>query len=283
MILNQEYFKQILPKRPKDSHKGTFGHVLNIAGSEYYPGAAYFSSVSALKVGCGLGTLASKAAALQAAALKSPDLILFPVDKINKDFLKKFQAVSIGCGLSQDKKAVRVFKKVAKLMKDSDIPLVIDADGLNILAKQSKSVFSRLFLPKNTILTPHPREMARLMGEAIEEILDNPEYWAKECTKKYCCTLVLKLHKTIVANNNGNLYENHTGNSALSHGGSGDVLCGMITGFLAQGLSLFDASCLAVHLHGLAAELASKDLTEYSVLASDLINYIPKAIKTIQP
>jgi NAD(P)H-hydrate epimerase len=280
MTYDKNYMKNILPKRSESSHKGTFGHVLNIAGSEFYTGAAYFSSISALKVGCGLVTLASAETVLRTVSALSPDIILMPIKKLfsNKGLqplAQSFQAVSIGCGLSQEKEAVKLFKKVIKTLKHSEIPVVIDADGLNILSK------FKINLPKNTILTPHPKELARLMGKNVENILEQPEVWVKKCCEKYNCTTVLKLHKTIVADNKGNFYENNTGNSALSHGGSGDVLTGMISGFLAQGMKTFDACCLAVYLHGLAGELASEDLTEYSTLASDLINYIPQAIKTI--
>ena len=276
MNSNENYIKNLLPKRPENSHKGTFGHVLNIAGCEYYRGAAFLSSISALKVGCGLVTLASEATALQAVASLSPDIILHPVEKINSEFLNKFQAVSIGCGFSQDKNTITTFKNVIKLLAESIIPVVIDADGLNIL-----SSFLHLQLPQNTILTPHPKEMSRLLNISVEEILLRPAFYAKKCCEKFNCITVLKLHETIVSDFNGNVYINKTGNSALSHGGSGDVLCGMITGFLAQGLNCFEASALAVYLHGLTAEIASKDLTEYSTLASDLLKYIPKAIKTI--
>ncbi|MDD3437686.1 MAG: NAD(P)H-hydrate dehydratase [Candidatus Gastranaerophilales bacterium] len=272
MIYNKEYFKNLLPKRPEDSNKGTFGHVLNIAGSRFYTGAAYFSSISALRVGCGRVTLASEAAACKAAASLCPDIILMPLDKLKKEVFNKFQVISIGCGLSTEKDAVRLFKRVLKFLENFDIPVVIDADGLNILAK------IKVRLPKNVILTPHPGEMTRLMGVDIYDILEQPEFWVKKCCEKFNCTTVLKLHKTLVADNSGNFYENNSGNSALSHGGSGDVLTGMISGFLAQGLNLFEASCLAVYLHGKTAEIASEELTEYCTLASDLINYIPKAM-----
>lgn len=274
-------FKNILPKRPKSSHKGTFGHVLNIAGSEFYRGAAYFSSVAPLKVGCGLLTLLSDEKVLNAVSALSPDVILMPIkkfhtNKILQPIVCDFQAISIGCGLSQDLNAVKVFKGIIKILSKSEVPVVIDADGLNIISK-----LKNIQLPKTVVLTPHPKEMSRLMGVDTGEILDKPEFWVKECCKKYDCTTVLKINKTLVADKDSNLYENNTGNSALAHGGSGDVLCGMITGFIAQGVNIFDACCLAVYLHGLAGELASKDLTEYSVLASDLLNYIPKAIKTL--
>lgn len=306
MEYSPEQIKKLLPQRSEDSHKGTFGHVLNVAGSEFYTGAAYFSSVSALKVGCGLVTLASVPSVIKAVSALSPDIIFMPVDKIisnkgfgaNKTLVGSFQVVSIGCGLSQGVNAVKIFKKVINLLKNSETPVIIDADGLNILSLFPRPLWERatfnvsgnprmlesrvrgISLPKNLILTPHPKELSRLMGARLEEILNEPELWAKKCCEKFNCTTVLKLHKTIVADNYGNFYVNNTGNSALSHGGSGDVLTGLISGFSAQGMKMFDACCLAVYLHGLAGELASKDLTEYSTLASDLVNYIPKAIKS---
>lgn len=276
MILNKEYFKELLPKRPEDANKGTFGSVLNIAGSEFYTGAAYFSSISSLKVGCGKNTLASSNDVLKSISALNPNIILMPLKNLDKNSIQNFEAISIGCGLSMKKEAFRLFKKVIKMLKGKYIPLVIDADGLNILSR-----LQNIILPKNTILTPHPKEMSELLSVNVETILTRPDFYVKECSKKYNCITILKIYKTLIADNSGNFYENNTGNSALAHGGSGDVLCGMITGFIAQGLKPFEASCLAVYLHGLTGELASKDLTEYSVLASDLLDYIPNAIKSI--
>lgn len=274
MDYNEKTIKELLPKRPNIANKGTFGHVLNFAGCYNYRGAAYLSTISALKVGCGRVTLASESEVLNFCSAISPNFILRLAEEL-KD-LSEFQVVSIGCGLSQSKNALNLFRKVLNRLKNSETPIVIDADGLNILAKLKK-----ICLPKNTILTPHPKEMSRLMGVTLDNILFQPEFWVKLCSEKYNCTTVLKLHKTLIADREGNFYENTTGNSALSHGGSGDVLCGMISGFLAQGLKAFEASCLAVYLHGLAAEIASEELTQYSVLASDLINYIPQAISKL--
>jgi len=276
MDYNKAYFKNILPKRPENSHKGMFGHVLNIAGSEFYTGAAYFSSVAPLKVGCGKVTLLSGKDVLKSVSTLSPDIILMPLKNFKKEMMRDFQVVSIGCGLSQSNDAIKLFERMIKILIETEIPIIIDADGLNIL-----SGIKNITLPKNTILTPHPKEMAKLMETTVESILSQPEFWAQKGSEKYGCTIVLKLHKTIVADNKEAFYLNGTGNSALAHGGSGDVLCGMISGFCAQGLGCFEASVLAVYLHGITAEIASKDLTEYSVLASDLIKYIPQSIKTL--
>lgn len=299
MHFDEKYVKSLLPKRPENSHKGTFGSALNIAGSKNYPGAAYFSSVSALKVGCGLSTLFSEESVLNSVSSLSPDIILMRFKDFKKrKSLEAFQAISIGCGLSVSKNSAKLFTDFLIKTNKSQTPVIIDADGLNILAlgnckkinicgKSEEQDYPQINvkplinikLPANTILTPHPKELSRLMCVNVENILLQPEFWAKMCSDKYNCTTVLKMHKTIVADEKGHIYTNNTGNSALAHGGSGDVLCGMITGFLAQGLNCFDASILAVYLHGLAAEIASKELSEYSVLSSNLLNYIPQAIK----
>lgn len=288
MEYNKEYFKNILPKRHENAHKGTFGHVLNIAGCGFYTGAAYFSSIAPSRVGCGRITLASTETVLKSISALTPDVILMPLDSTSektvssksikklKKVLSDYQAISIGCGISLNKDTAKFFRELIETLKAFKTPIVIDADAITFLSK-----FKKVELPKNTILTPHPAEMARLMEVKVENILSQPEFWSKKCCEKYNCTTVLKIHKTIIADNNGRFYQNNSGNTALSHGGSGDVLCGMITGFLSQGLNCFDASVLGVYLHGITAELASAELTEYSTLSSDLLKYIPYAIKTI--
>lgn len=285
--MDENDIKKLLPKRPKNSNKGTFGHVLNIAGCGFYTGAAYFSSVSALKVGCGRVTLASAETALSAVSALTPDVILMPLAQ-NKEktiqpkaikqlesIFKNYEAISVGCGLSTNKHTAEFFKKTINILATKATPVVIDADGLNILAKSDIKK-----LPQNLILTPHPMEMARLMGVEVDEIINNQELWARKCSEKYNCVTVLKTHKTFVCQGE-KIYINNSGNSALAHGGSGDVLCGMVTGFLAQGMKPFEASVLAVYLHGKTAEIASEKLTEYSTLASDLLKYIYKSIKKI--
>jgi len=292
MDFDEHYVKTILPQRPQDSHKGTFGHVLNISGCGNYSGAAYFSSIAPLKVGCGRSTLASVTNVLSAVSALSPDVILLPLQETRENaissralkklekIIKNYDAISVGCGISLNNDTGKFLKKLILILADLQIPLVVDADGLSLLGELKRRL-KKIDLPEHTVLTPHPAELARLMGMTVDTVLLQPEFWVRKCCEKYDCTTVLKLHKTLVADNKGNFYINNTGNTALSHGGSGDVLCGMITGFLAQGLSPFAASILAVYLHGLSAELASKDLTEYSTLASDLLKYIPEAIKTI--
>ncbi|MBR1943836.1 NAD(P)H-hydrate dehydratase [bacterium] len=264
-----------LPPRKQNSHKGSFGKVLNIAGSPNYSGAAYLSSMSALKVGCGYVALASSMSVLQSVAAKTPDLVLVPIKQV-KNVIKNYDVVSFGCGFSTETPAILMFKSIMTELAIMDLPVILDADGINLLAKFKKTV-----LPDRLILTPHPKEASRLLGKDVSEILENMEDAATEISLNFKCTTVLKGHNTVVCSKKLNTYINSTGNSALAKAGTGDVLCGMIAGFMAQGMKSFDACKTAVYLHGLAGELASKDLTEYSVLASDLLNYIPKAIKNI--
>lgn len=263
-----------IPERRQNSHKGTFGKVLNIAGSPNFSGAAFLSSRSALKVGCGYVALASCPSVLQAVESMTPDIVLIPIKQV-KNVIKNYDVVSFGCGFSTEAPAVLMYKSIMTELAILDLPVVLDADGINLLAK-----FKKIVLPDKLILTPHPKEASRLLGRPVEDILDNPEDAATEISLNFKCTTVLKLHNTVICSKKLNVYINKTGNSALAKAGSGDVLCGMIAGFLAQGLKPFEAAKTAVYLHGLAGELASKDLTEYSVLASDLLKYVPEAIKT---
>ncbi len=259
-----------LPLREENSNKGTFGKILNVSGSEYMTGAAYLSSISALKVGAGYVELASHKNVLQAAAALSPEIVLAPVELI-PEILKNSTVLLIGCGLSTSIEALKLFENTIKLV--TDIPVVIDADGLNILAKLN------IKLPEKVILTPHPKEASRLLNCSLEEVLNNMEKSAKEISMKYHSITVLKSHRTIVTDGE-KIYYNRTGNSALAKAGSGDILAGMISGFLAQNMDTFDAAVLGVYLHGLAGDLAKNDLTAYGVLASDTIRYISNAIKS---
>ncbi len=259
-----------LPERLENSNKGTFGKILNVSGSEYMTGAAYLSSVSALKIGAGYVELASHDNALKVTASLAPEIVLAPINKI-PEIIKNSTVLLIGCGLSTTNEAVTLLKNTISLAKD--LPTVIDADGLNILSE------NYLELPTNTILTPHPKEASRLLHCSLDEILSDMEKSAKKISKKYNCITVLKSHQTIVTSQNGEIYYNNTGNSALAKAGSGDVLAGMIAGLLAQNMQTFEAAVLGVYLHGLSGDLAKNDLTAYGVLATDTIRYIPYAIK----
>lgn len=265
-----------LPKRSENSNKGTFGKVLNISGSEYMTGAGFLSSVSALKVGAGYVELASCERALNVVATLAPEVVLAPLSKI-PELISNATVLLIGCGLSTSDTA----KRIVKTVLPAQIPTVVDADGLNILAENPEILHSdKNDKIKNLIFTPHPKEASRLLNCELEDVLNNMENSAKKICEKYNCITVLKSHNTIVSDGN-KIYRNTTGNSALAKAGSGDVLAGIIAGLLAQKMTPFDASCLGVYIHGLAGDLAKNDLTAYGVLASDTVRYIPNALKIL--
>ena len=259
-----------MPIRKQDSNKGTFGKVLNFSGSKNYIGAAYLSTLGILKTGAGYAALATEPKIIDSVSKLLPEAVFLETKEGIKN-LEKYTVCLIGCGLGQTKTSENLFKAVIKKVK---CPLVIDADGLNILSK------IHLLLPENTIITPHPTEAARLLGVNTEKILNNKEQCARDLANKYNCTVVLKSHRTIICKED-NIFTNQHGNSALAKAGSGDVLCGMISGLVAQKVSPFDAAKLGVYLHSRAGELASDELTEYSVLASDILKYLPLSIKEI--
>jgi len=262
-----------LPLRNDTANKGTFGKVLNISGSDYMPGAAYLSSVSALTAGCGYVFLASEERVIDAVAAQTQNIVFVPLSDIDIH-LKTADVLLIGCGISTTKKAESIFKDTLKNMPD--IPAVIDADGLNIL-----STWKDPKLPSKLIITPHVKEASRLLEVDIERINTNMEFFAKELSQKYNCTTVLKSSETVVCSTNLEIYHNEKRNSALAKAGSGDVLAGIIAGLLAQGLDEFNAAKTGVHIHRLAGECAKNDLTEFAVLANDQIRYISYAFKKL--
>lgn len=266
-----------LPKRIENSNKSTYGRVLNIAGSDYMTGAAYLSSVSALKVGCGYCFLCSTERVITSVAAQTQNIVFMPLKNLEKSLNDNlFNVIEIGCGLSQSDVAVDIFNMTIHNISKEQI-LLIDADGLNILAKNPQ-LFTSLNL-KNVVLTPHPKEAARLLDCSVDDILENTLETAQKISRLYNSITVLKTHRTVVVSPDGRNYINTTGNNSMAKAGSGDVLAGMISGFAAQNMDLFEAAVIGVYLHGLSGDLAKEELTEYSVMAEDLISYIPLAIK----
>jgi ADP-dependent NAD(P)H-hydrate dehydratase / NAD(P)H-hydrate epimerase len=195
--------------------------------------------------------------------------INFTALKVIYDFCRQADVLAIGPGLGGEASTQKLLRVLVPQIK---IPIVIDADGLNAFSKKA------LLLPPNSVITPHPGEMARLLGLDIKKVQED----RAGLTRKLCCRLnnvvVLKGHHTLVADKKY-LYINKTGNPGMSTAGCGDVLTGMIAAFIGQGLTLFEAAKNAVYLHGLAGDLASKEKTEISLIASDIIGKIPEAIK----
>lgn len=265
-----------LPNRKDVSNKSTYGRVLNISGSDYMTGAAYLSSVSALKVGCGYCFLCSTQKVIDAVAAQSQNIVFVPIKDLKMQ-IQKANVIEIGCGLAQNSFSKKIFNSFIKYTP-TEIPIVVDADALNLISLNPEKFIKRGFT--NAIFTPHPKEAARLLN--VDSVLDNIEQAAKIITKKYNCITVLKTHKTYICSPDGCEYTNTTGNNSLAKSGSGDVLTGIISGLIAQGMNLFEGACMGVYLHGLCADIAKQELTEYSVMANDLINHLPSAIKSVK-
>ncbi len=278
---------KLIPPRPADGDKRAFGSVLDVAGSAYFRGAALLSAESALRVGAGYVTLACPRAVADSAPARLPDAVLIPLRTKGgcvrgmeyrrvANAARRAQAIALGCGLSSPSGGTRslrrFFKRLVLALSAIDVPVVLDADGLNLLAE-----LQPLALPARLVMTPHERELARLLARDVEAVRADREGSAREAARKFGAVVVLKGHRSVVADGSRMLV-NPTGNSALAKAGSGDVLAGAIGGLLAQGLAPFDAACAGAYLHGLAGEIASRERTEYGVLASDLSGYLPRAI-----
>jgi len=278
-----------LLRRKADSQKRDYGHIFILAGSSEYSGAAALCAEAAMRSGAGLVTLGVPRGINNALIkIKPKEVITLPLAQTNsgalsseaynkiKSFVKKIDVLVIGPGLSQDKStqglARRVIGNVNKAM-------VIDADGLNALAGNLEILRRMKDEGRRTILTPHLGEMSRLLGIGVDKIQEKRSDVARNFVKDYPVTLVLKGHNTIVAQSKHKLYINKTGNPGMSSAGSGDVLSGMIAAFLGQGLAAFNAAKYGVYLHGLAGDLAAKEKTQISLIASDIIAKIPEAIK----
>lgn len=279
--ISKKLVSSIIPERQENSNKSTFGRVLNIAGSSFYPGAAFLSSISALKTGCGYVSLACIKSLIPAIASMVPEITYIPLKEnrlgsIDSDNeikqLLTFNVVSLGCGITTNDSTKSFILNLLPKISDRQ-KLIIDADGINILAMHKGEINL-----KDAVITPHPKELSRLLNVSVAEINDNREKYARITSQTYECITVLKGKNTIVTNGD-KIYINQTGNSALAKAGTGDVLTGIIAGLLAQKVSSLNAAVAGVYLHGLAGDIASKDLSEYSVMASNIIDYIPFAIR----
>ena len=260
-----------MPNRIQDSNKGTFGKVLNFAGCKNYIGAAYLSSISPLKVGAGFVALSTEKEVVKSVSTLLPEAV-YLTRKEGVNNIQDYSVVLLGCGLGLEKKSIDLVKKVFNKIENK--PIVIDADALNIIAK------NKLTVPKNSIITPHPLEAARLLCVDLDTVLNDLENSAKQLAKKYKCIVVLKNHRTIICDID-KYYVNQCGNSALAKAGTGDVLAGIIAGLIAQKMDLFEAAKLGVYLHARSGEIASEEYSEFSVLASELPFFVHKAIKEL--
>lgn len=277
--------QSVLPYRPDNSHKGTFGHVLTIAGSLGMSGAGVLAATSALKVGAGLSYLATPKSlinAVPAEELVQKALPETETQSISAAALKevtemagKTSSVVLGPGLSQ---APDTIKFVHDLLDLIHKPCVLDADALNALAEKPEAMPADA---RHIVITPHPLELSRLTGIPVNELLADRVKAALDAAKRFNCVVVFKGAHSLIANADGDVYINPTGNSGMATAGSGDVLSGIIGGLMAQGLSAFDAACAGVYIHGKAGDIAAASLGAAGIVAGDIRASIPLALMSI--
>ncbi len=274
--------------RQSSSHKGTYGHVAIIAGSVGLTGAATLAAEGALRIGTGLVTVACPESLNDILEVKLTEAMTIPVPEgsgrafgmasLRKvlEIIEKRDAVVLGPGFGRDDDTVSF---TLELIPKLDKPTIIDADALYAISKDL-SVLKRSEAP--LVITPHPGEMATLLGTSAAEVQSNRLESAREFAKQHGVTVVLKGAGTVIAEPDGTAYINTTGTPGMATGGTGDVLSGMIGGLLAQEVGPVEAACAAVYLHGRAGELAAETLGESAMLASDLADYIGDAIQEVQ-
>ncbi len=277
-----------LPERDKSANKGDFGRLTVIGGSSAYRGAVSLACEAALRAGVGLVRLVSIEKVIAAVASQIRECTYLPIKENesgaidSEDFISKQKeiknstAVLIGCGMTATPSVEEI---VSSVIYNITCPLVIDADGLNVLRFFPERLAKAKRRP---IITPHVGEMARLTGLSVDEIKAERVKVALDFSSKYNCVTVLKDSVTTVVSPDGEVFINTMENSGLAKGGSGDVLAGMIASMLCQGLSAYDAACCGVLLHSLSAEMAAKELGEAYMLPSDVIKRLPKVMDIIR-
>ena len=279
----------VLPERRRSAHKGDFGHLLIIAGSEGYTGAPVLCAHAAARAGAGLVTVAVPRAIYPIVAANCPPEVMpRPIDdpeQLGTAFLSAFDAIAIGPGLGQ---RPEVQKLVWKLITNAGVPVVADADALNAMA-QGVAALKKVRIP--VVVTPHPGEMARLTGKSVKEVQAARWEVAREFSREYGVVTVLKGAGTVVTDKpsprdaegsgrqSGQLWVNASGNPGMAKGGMGDALTGMIGSFLAQGLPAMDAAKAGVFLHGRAGDVAAARRGKTSMLATDLIDALGEVFR----
>ena len=288
-LLFFSYGKQDLsrmPKRPAESNKGTFGRVVLVCGSVGMAGAAYLSAKAAYRVGAGLVEIVTPTPNLPVLQTLIPEAIVTPYDPALPDAdviahaISRADALVVGCGLGKSEAARAV---LCTALSVSDVPIVLDADALNLIA-EAPALLPHL---AGKIITPHPMEMSRLCARPVEDILGNIAECAQTFAKAHGCVCVLKDHRTVVSDGSPRIYRNESGNSGMATGGSGDVLAGILGGILAQQKRAhtrdrLETAALGVYLHGLLGDCAAERLGEYAVMASDLIDAIPDVLRPLR-
>ena len=277
-IITREDAQNFLPKRKIIGHKNQYGHVLVVAGSPGFTGAALLASQAALVTGSGLVSLYSHEKSMETLVLRLTEIMSLSPEKL-EDGVRVSDVVAFGPGLGPTRDTLKLLMRVIKTLHEegkTDATLVLDADGLNVL-KGKLDILKPLCF--NLILTPHPGEMERLTGKSKKEIEENRIQIAKDFAKEYGVVLVLKGYHTVVTDGE-KVYVNQTGSSAMAQGGMGDTLTGIIASLVGQRINPLEAAALGVYLHGgIGDDLAKK---QYSVKASEIIDHIPFFMKKLQ-
>ena len=249
--------------------------MLVVAGNIGFGGAALLSSKAAIKIGAGLVSLATRSEHLQAALSFAPEVMTKPVDSGQslENYLDFPTVVCLGPGLGKDYWSEQMIYKSLENTYKNKTPILIDADGLNLLPEFSK----KLPLPKKIVLTPHLGEAARLLNTSVEKVKKNRVSAAKRISNKYNSVVVLKSHETLICKED-KIYICDKGNPGMATAGMGDVLSGMISGLIAQKLSLFEAACLGVDLHARAGDIYSEKNNQQSLLPTDIIDLFTRVI-----
>ena len=289
MIIDKSLVNSGIVKRTQESNKGTYGSLLTICGSYSMAGASILAGKGALRCGIGLLKMAVPKSVYPIVASAIYESVYYPVsenesgthNKYETPFLleksKESNAVLIGCGMQNNRDTYFI---VNSFLEKCTVPIVLDADALNAIC----SNLDALKLAKvPVVITPHPKEMARLLKISVAEVQSNREQVAVNFAREYNVYVVLKGHNTVVASPNGDVFVNTTGNAGMATGGSGDVLAGMISSLLAQNPKKpLECACAGVYLHGMAGDIAKVKFGEISMLPTDLINCIPKAFLNLQ-
>ncbi len=269
----------MLPDRDPFGHKGTFGKVLLLCGSRGYTGAAYLAAMGALRTGAGLVFLGVPESIYEIEAVKLNEPVVFPLPEEDgklsqraiaeiSDRLPQMDAVLIGCGLGQSEGTLAVVKAV---LEQANCPVVLDADGINVLRGNKDILRGRAF---PTILTPHDGEFLRFGGTIGADRMAS----AADFSLQWNCILLLKGHRTCITDGSTG-YVNQTGNPGMAVGGSGDILAGMIVSLLGQGLPPLEAAACAAWLHGTAGDLCAGEIGQYGMIPSDILTRIPRLMK----